>query len=296
MAQSLERQPLVRKVLLTGAGGQLGQDIVIASEKHSAIELVALDRDGLDVTDRSATLDTITHIRPDVIIHAGAYTAVDACEQDSEGAFAVNATGTENVVDGARVVDARVIYVSTDYVFDGTKLEPYVESDSPNPTSVYGASKLAGERAVGSLDDKGLIVRTSWVCGVHGSNMVKTILRAAENHPTLTFVDDQIGKPTFTADLAETLLMLAARDDSGIMHVTNEGAVSWFEFCQDVLEAAGLGRDRVLPCATHELQPPRPAPRPANSVLANTRFADLDLSPLPPYQDSLKDVVLDLTS
>ena len=161
---------------------------------------------------------------------------------------------------------------------------------------MYGASKLAGEKAIAELGDRGLVVRTSWVCGAHGSNMVKTILRAAENHPTLTFVDDQIGKPTFTTDLAETLLLLAARNDSGIMHVTNEGAVSWFEFCQDVLEIAGLGRDRVQPCSTDDLQPPRPAPRPANSVLENTRFPDLGLPLLRHYREPLKEVIRDLTS
>ena len=152
---------------------------------------------------------------------------------------------------------------------------PYTEDDTPNPASVYGASKLIGEQHVATLGDDGLIVRTSWVCGVNGANVVKTILRAAENYPQLTFVDDQTGKPTFTADLAEALLILAGRRDGGIMHVTNEGEVSWFGFCQEVLEAIGRDRAQVVACATHELQPPRPAPRPANSVLANTRFGDL---------------------
>lgn len=283
------------KVLLTGAGGQLGTDIIRSAAGDAAIELHTFDRVALDITNPTAVLETVSSIRPDVIIHGAAYTAVDDCESNEKLAYNVNGAGTSTIVSAALNVGARVIYVSTDYVFDGTKPEPYVESDRPNPTSVYGKSKLVGENAVAELGDKGLVVRTSWVCGANGSNMVKTILRAAESHPMLTFVDDQIGKPTFTSDLAETLLMLATRADSGVMHVTNEGPVSWFEFCQDVLELAGLGRDRVQACATHELQPARPAPRPANSVLANTRFAELGLPLLRHYREPLAATVRDLT-
>ena len=278
------------KVVLTGAGGQLGSDIVLAAQDRADIDLHPFDRASLDVSTEAGML-AIDECGPDVIIHAAAYTAVDACESNVETATAVNDVGTSRVARLAAEIGARVIYVSTDYVFDGTKDGPYVEEDEPNPQSVYGATKLAGERHVAELGGAGLIVRTSWVCGAHGSNMVKTILRAAEKHPMLTFVDDQIGKPTFTADLAQTLLTLATREDSGIMHVTNEGAVSWFEFCQDVLEFQGLGRDRVQPCSTDELQPPRPAPRPANSVLANTRFEALGLPLLRHYHEPLKEVL-----
>ena len=192
------------------------------------------------------------------------------------------------MVESAARVGARVVYVSTDYVFDGSKSTPYVESDEPNPASVYGATKLAGEQHVGA---DGLVVRTSWVCGANGANMVKTILRAAANHPQLTFVDDQIGKPTFTADLAHALLTLAQRNDTGIMHVTNEGVVSWYEFCRDVLTAAGLDPERVTACTTAELQPPRPAPRPANSVLDNTRFDALGIPLLRDFRAPLAETV-----
>ena len=297
-AQGIGEEPLVVRVLLTGAGGQLGADIVAAAAQRDGIELHAFDRAHLDVTEQRGML-TIDEIGPDAIIHTAAYTAVDACEADPETARIVNDVGTQRVTAMAGDIGARVIYTSTDYVFDGTKAEPYIESDEPNPQSEYGKTKLAGERHVASLGDHGLIVRTSWVCGANGSNMVKTILQAADKHPTLTFVDDQIGKPTFTTDLADTLLTLAERNDpadSGIMHVTNEGAVSWFEFCQDVLEFAGLGRDRVQACATHELQPPRPAQRPANSVLANTRFGELGLPLLRHYREPLRETVHDLTS
>ncbi len=285
----------MKRVLLTGAGGQLGTDISIRAASRSDVELVSLDRSHLDITNAAHVAAVVDKYRPDVIVHAAAYTAVDDCERNEEHAFAVNGAGTSNVVSAARSVQSRVIYVSTDYVFDGTKQSPYVESDTPNPASVYGASKLAGETSVGELEEDGLIVRTSWVCGSHGSNMVKTILRAAQNHPMLTFVDDQIGNPTFTGDLAHQVLELSVRNDAGVMHVTNEGSVSWYQFCQDVLEFAGLGRERVQPCATDELQPPRPAPRPANSVLANTRYRDLGLDLLRDYREPLKEVIRDLT-
>ena len=281
------------RVLLTGANGQLGRDVVRSGEN---IDLVAFSRAELDVTNGAQTLAKVKDVRPDVIIHAAAYTAVDDCESSEQLAYDVNAAGTANVATAAAQNASRLIYISTDYVFDGTKPTPYVEIDQPNPASVYGASKLAGENAVRELGARGLIVRTSWVCGLYGSNMVKTILRAAENHPVLTFVDDQIGKPTFTTDLAPVLLTLAQREDSGVMHVTNEGVVSWYEFCRDVLSSAGLDADRVRPCSTEELQPSRPAPRPANSVLENTRFPEIGLPLLRDYRKPLAEVVRDLTS
>lgn len=283
------------RVLLTGAGGQLGTDVVLAAADRVDIDLIARTRDELDIT-QPAHLEQIEELAPDVVIHAAAFTAVDRCEEEPELAEAVNAEGTRNLARSARAADARVIYVSTDYVFDGSKSGPYVEADVPNPASVYGSSKLAGEAAVAELGDAGLVVRTSWVCGAYGTNMVKTILRVAETHPNLTFVDDQIGKPTFTTDLAAALLTLVSRNDSGIMHVTNEGIVSWYEFCQLVLESAGLDPARVRPCSTHELQPPRPAPRPANSVLDNTRFSELGLPLLRDFREPLAETVTQLTS
>ena len=284
------------KVLLTGARGQLGSDIVAACAQKPDLELVAIDREELDITNEAATLAMVRDVSPDVIIHGAAYTAVDDCESNEEAAFDVNANGTGNIVAAATDVGARVVYVSTDYVFDGSKSEPYTEDDVPNPASVYGASKLAGEKHVETLGENGLIVRTSWVCGANGSNMVKTIMAAAEKHPQLSFVDDQVGKPTFTTDLADTLLLLAGRQEHGIMHVTNEGPVSWYEFCQDVLEIMGRDRDQVVACATHELQPPRPAPRPANSVLSNTRFADLGIPLLRDFREPLRETVESLSS
>jgi dTDP-4-dehydrorhamnose reductase len=254
------------RVLITGAAGQVGTELVAAFEAPGHHEVIACDRSALDVADRDSVLAAITSTRPDAVVHPAAWTAVDACEGDPDRAFLVNALGTRHVAEAARRVGAHVTYVSTDYVFDGTKADPYVEWGPTGPRSVYGASKLAGER---ELDPGSTIVRTSWVCGFHGPNMVKTILRLAGEHDTLSFVDDQRGHPTFADDLAGMLRRLVVDRRPGLFHVTNQGAVSWYEFAREVLAAAGLDPERVHPVATADLQPPRPAPRPANSVLDN---------------------------
>jgi dTDP-4-dehydrorhamnose reductase len=215
-------------------------------------------------------MQAITTLRPHAIVNCAAWTAVDACESDPDRAFASNALAVRNVAEAARRVGAHVCHVSTDYVFDGTKPAPYTEWDVPTPRSVYGASKLAGER---ELDIDATIVRTSWVCGAQGANMVKTML---------AFVDDQRGHPTFTADLATMIRKLVIDHRPGVFHVTNQGAVSWFEFAQAVMAAAGHDPDRVQPIATADLDPPRPAPRPANSVLDN---AALRMSGIPLLED-----------
>jgi dTDP-4-dehydrorhamnose reductase len=269
------------RILVTGAGGQLGRDLVEAFDRH---DVVGLSRDELDVCDRDAVLSTITSIHPDAVVHAAAWTAVDACESDPDRAFRTNALGTRFVVEGCRIADAKVCYVSTDYVFDGSKTEPYLEWDRPNPLSVYGRSKLGGEL---ELDPGSLVVRTSWVCGFHGANMVRTILRLAREHETLSFVDDQRGQPTFTPDLAREIELLVSNRLSGRFHVTNEGAVTWYEFARAVLAADGADPDRVSPIATADLDPPRPAPRPANSVLDNAALRLSGLPPLPHFRESL---------
>lgn len=254
------------RVLITGAGGQVGRELVEVFGSSDHHEVHAFDRSGLDIGDRDAVLSAITTLRPEVIVNPAAWTAVDACESDPDRAFRDNALAVRHLADGARRVGARIVHLSTDYVFDGTKNAPYVEWDSTAPTSVYGASKLAGEGELGPDDT---VVRTSWVCGFHGGNMVKTILRLAGEHQTLSFVDDQRGHPTFAGDLARMVHRLVVDRRPGTFHVTNQGAVSWFEFAQEVLRAAGLDPSRVTPVATVDLQPPRPAPRPANSVLDN---------------------------
>jgi len=276
------------RVLVTGAGGQLGRELVRAFDGH---DVVALDHAGGDVTDRDAMLQAVTTVAPEAIVHAAAWTAVDACEGDPDRAYRVNALGTRHVTEAARRVGAQVCFVSTDYVFDGSKPDPYVEWDPPNPASMYGRSKLAGER---ELDPDAILVRTSWVCGRHGHNMVKTILRLAGEHDELTFVDDQRGHPTFADDLATMIRRLVIERRSGVYHVTNQGAVSWFEFARAVLAAAGLEPDRVKPIATADLDPPRPAPRPPNSVLDNAalRFDSIEL--LPHFSEPLERLVAEL--
>jgi dTDP-4-dehydrorhamnose reductase len=280
----------VTRVLVTGAGGQIGREVVDAC---AGDDLIAADHATLDVGDRDAVLQAITSTAPDVIVHAGAWTAVDACEGDPDHAFRVNALGTRHVAEGARRVGAWVCYLSTDYVFDGTKSEPYVEWDTPNPMSVYGRSKLGGEV---ELDRGATIVRTSWVCGRHGSNMVKTILRLAGEHEKLTFVDDQRGQPSFADDLAPMIRRLAVERRPGVFHVTNQGAGSWFEFARVVLEVAGLDPERVRPIPTADLDPPRPAPRPANSVLDNAALRLGGLPLLPHYRKALERLVRHLRS
>ena len=281
------------RVLVTGAGGQIGREVVDACTRD---DLIAADHATLDVADRDAVLQAITSVAPDVVVHAGAWTAVDACEGDPDRAFRVNALGTRHVAEGARRVCAWVCYLSTDYVFDGTKRDPYVEWDAPNPVSVYGRSKLGGEWEVEAAGAGATIVRTSWVCGLHGSNMVKTILRLAGEHEKLAFVDDQRGQPSFADDLAPVIRRLAVERRPGIFHLTNQGAVSWFEFARAVFEVAGLDPGRVRPIATADLDPPRPAPRPANSLLDNAALRLGGLPLLPHFREPLERLVRELRS
>lgn len=280
------------KVLITGAGGQLGTDLVrVASARH---EVTGLARDRLDVGDRDAVMAAVTSLSPDLIVHAGAWTAVDACESDPETAFRVNAFGCRNLAEASRLAGSHLVSVSTDYVFDGEKEGPYVEWDRPNPASVYGLSKLAGEEEVRSLLPEAAVVRTSWVCGAHGSNMVKTVLRAAgASDQPLRFVDDQKGHPTFTDDLASMLLFLGVSRRPGVFHVTNQGPVTWYQFARDVLAAAGMDPERVLPVSTAEF--PRPARRPANSVLDNAALRMSGIALLPHYSEALARTVKALT-
>jgi dTDP-4-dehydrorhamnose reductase len=281
------------KILVTGAAGQLGREVVdvATSAGHNVF---AASRAELDVTKPEVVRAVVSREQPAVIVHAAAWTAVDACESDREKAMLHNGAATRFVVDAAREVGARVVYISTDYVFDGTKPTPYVETDVPNPQSVYGASKLAGEQAVDRAIDT--VVRISWVCGFHGANMVKTILRIAAQQDTLTFVDDQIGCPTFADDAAAMITRLAIEERPGIWHVTNQGAVSWYEFTREVLRAAGYDPARVKPVRTRDLVPARPAPRPANSVLDNAALRTAGISLLDDFRVPLARLVTRLTA
>ncbi len=285
------------RVLVTGGNGQLGRDVrdvlagvvpdggILPVERgRGEIEVLSTDIDNLDVVNRTAVGEAFESFRPEVVIHGGAFTAVDACESDPDTAFAVNAMGTRHVAEASRRVGAHLLYVSTDYVFDGSLDRPYVEWDAPNPQSVYGRSKLGGEQEVAAVGGgDATVVRTAWVSGAHGANMVKTVLRlaAAAGDGPLCFVDDQRGTPTFTADLATAVVGLALGRRPGTFHVTNQGETTWFGFARATLSAAGLDPERVEPIATKDLDPPRPAPRPANSRLDNAalRLSGLDLLP-----------------
>jgi dTDP-4-dehydrorhamnose reductase len=297
------------RVLVTGAGGQLGRDLGLSlsgtvppggrrcalwgpeGSRSSTIDVVAADRAALPVDHRSTVLDAFEAIRPDVVVHAGAWTAVDDCESDRERAFRVNVLGTRNIAEAARRWGTHVVFVSTDYVFDGDAHRPYVEWDAPNPRSVYGQSKLGGER---ECPDGATIVRTSWVCGYSGRNMVKTVLKLAEADGPLRFVDDQHGSPTFTSDLAPALVTLATDKVPGLFHVTNREATTWYGFVRAVLDSAGHDPGRVHPITTAELVPPRPAPRPANSVLDNAALRLGGFPELPDWRDGLDRLVLAL--
>jgi len=288
------------RVLVTGAAGQVGTEIVSdlrrrADERRRgpSLDIVAADRAALDVADRDAVLAAVGTIQPDIIIHAAAWTAVDGCEADPDRAFAVNALGTRHVAEAARVVRAHVCYLSTDYVFDGTSPRAYLEWDEPNPLSVYGRSKLGGER---ELDGGHTVVRTAWVCGRVGANMVKTVLRLGAGPGGLSFVDDQRGSPTSAADLARVVVDLSLGRHPGIFHVTNQGATSWYGLARLVLGAAGFDPERVQPISTRDLTPPRPAARPANSVLDNAALRLSGWNLLPSWEQAISDLVAELTA
>ena len=295
------------RILITGANGQLGHDLQDAlagrvpdGGRRCALlgpegdrpgldhEILATDIDTMRVEDRDAVLSAFTDFRPELVLHGGALTAVDLCETEVDLAFAVNAVGTRNVAEASALVGAHMVYVSTDYVFDGTAARPYLEWDAPCPTSVYGASKLAGER---ECRPGTTIVRTSWLCGAHGANMVATALRLADGEGELRFVDDQHGSPTFTADLAPAVVTLGLDRRPGTFHVTNSGATTWWGFVRAVLAEAGADPERVKPIRTEDLDPPRPAPRPAFSVLDNASLRLSGLPALPDWQDSLARLV-----
>lgn len=278
------------RVLVTGAGGQLGREVVdlcTAAGDHVA----ACDHGTLDITDRDQVLQVIAAAAPEAVVHAGAWTNVDGCETEPDRAYAVNAIGTRHVAEAARMVGARMCYVSTDYVFDGTGTRPYHEWDAVNPLSVYGRSKLGGEAALRPEDT---VVRTSWVCGRHGKNFLKTILSRAAEGQQLPVVDDQHGCPTFAEDLAGMIRRLVVARLPGLFHVTNQGPTTWYRFARDAVEAAGLDVDLVMPITTAQMQPPRPAPRPAYSVLDNAALRLLGVPLLADHHEPLERLAKEL--
>lgn len=271
------------RILVTGASGQLGQDLSkLLSRNH---EFYGFDRHDMDITDLDQCKKVISEIQPDAVIHAAAYTAVDAAETDQDNAYLVNSVGTRNVAVACERIGAKLCYISTDYVFDGTGKTPYNEYDNTNPTSVYGKSKRAGEQAVQTLASNYFIVRTSWVYGLYGQNFVKTMLKLGREKDSLKVVHDQVGSPTYTVDLSRFLEQLVQTEKYGIYHASNTGICSWYEFAVAIFEESGI-KVNVEPCTTEEF--PRPAPRPKYSVMDHMSIRINGFDDLRHWREALK--------
>lgn len=276
-------------ILVTGANGQLGKELVLFDTTR--FQLIGFSREELNITDLAACRRVINEYKPYAVIHTAAYTAVDKAESEVDEAFLVNGEGTRNIALASQEAGAKLIYISTDYVFDGESSRPYVETDAVNPITIYGKSKLAGERAVQSIHDQYFIVRTSWVYGLHGNNFVKTMLTVAQQRKSLKVVADQIGSPTYTYDLAQFLLQLASTEHYGIYHASNSGSCSWFEFAKAIFEESGIQAD-VEGCTTEEF--PRPAPRPAFSVMEHRNIHVNGFAPMRLWREALQDFLAKL--
>ncbi|WP_374017412.1 dTDP-4-dehydrorhamnose reductase [Paenibacillus thiaminolyticus] len=271
------------KVLITGANGQLGYDVVKLLQAQK-IHVMGCNREMLDITDDVACVQAVQLYRPNVVVHCAAYTAVDEAEIDVEKAYRVNAVGTRNIVVAAEAIGAKIVYISTDYVFDGFTQSPYHEYDHTNPQSVYGKSKRAGEVLVQSLSSRYFIVRTSWVFGVKGHNFVKTMIKLSSEQTQISVVNDQIGSPTYTADLAHFISHLMITDRYGIYHASNTGECSWYEFACEIFYQLGKKID-IIPCTTDEF--PRTAPRPKYSVMSTVYMQANDFLPFSNWKDAL---------
>lgn len=276
------------RVLITGAGGQLGTDLMTAFADD---EVVGLTRAELDVTHEPAVEAAVRDHAPDLVVHAAAYTKVDACEEETDLAWQTNAIASWWLARACDRAGAAMVYISTDYVFDGRAGRPYTEFDRTNPQSMYGRSKEGGEQLVRQALEAHYVVRTSWVQGTAGSNFVKTMLRLGAERGALSVVDDQTGSPTFTFDLAPAIRRLAVSGRFGTYHLTNRGHCTWFEFAKAIFDEAGLTVD-LTPTDTATFG--APAPRPAFSVLDNCMAGLTGLEPLPDWQTSLKRLVAEL--
>ena len=280
------------KAFVTGIGGQLGYDVMLelARRGHEAVGSdLKPPAVPLDITDEAAVSKTIAQVRPDVVIHCAAWTAVGAAEEpeNREQVFAINEMGTRHLAAASRAVNAKMIYISTDYVFDGQGVRPWQPDDAAfAPLNVYGQSKLAGERAVEELLERYFIVRIAWVFGKNGKNFVKTMVNVGRTHDTVRVVNDQFGTPTYTFDLARLLVDMAETEKYGRYHVTNTGGyISWYDFTREIYRQAGMDV-RVLPVTTEEYGLSRAA-RPRNSRLNQDKLRQMGFAPLPSWQDAL---------
>ena len=250
-------------------------------------EVVGWDIGEIDIQRKEETVAKIEKLRPSVVVHLAAYTDVDGCELDEERAFAINAEGTKHVALAVSRCQAKMVYLSTDYVFDGNKREPYLESDSPHPLNVYGRSKLQGEQYVQAWAKKTLIIRAQWLYGRYGKNFVTSILRQANEKKVLSIVDDQIGSPTYTVDLAKAISVLIQFDARGIFHVANSDLCTWYAFGQTVLKLSGMDKVRVIPISSKELG--RPALRPSYSVFNCQKLKRETGLALRPWSEAVRD-------
>ncbi len=270
------------KIFVTGVKGQLGHDVVNELEKRGH-QAVGVDVEEMDVTDEAAVRDVITRAAPDAVIHCAAYTAVDAAEDQEDLCRQVNALGTRYVASVCRDLDCRLMYISTDYVFNGQGTRPWEPDDERQPLNVYGQTKYEGELAVEKLK-KYFIVRIAWVFGVNGKNFIKTMLNLGQTKDSLTVVDDQIGSPTYTLDLARLLVDMIETDRYGRYHATNAGLCSWYEFACEIFRQAGM-KVKVSPVSSDQY--PAKAKRPANSRMDQRKLRENGFEPLPPWQDAL---------
>jgi dTDP-4-dehydrorhamnose reductase len=277
----------ILRVLVTGAKGMLGTDV--CEVLRPGRDLFGYDVDDFDITDLQGTLAAVNDVAPDVVVHLAAFTQVDACEGEREEAFRVNALGAMNVARAARVVNAHLVYISTDYVFDGTKTQPYIETDEPHPINYYGLTKLCGEIYVKDLTLRHLIIRTSWLFGPNGSNFVDTIVGKAAAGKALRVVDDQHGCPTYTLDLARGIERVLEQRLEGTVHITNAGQTTWFGLARYAIEAAGI-QAQIEAVSSREFR--TKAQRPAYSVLASPVMEASGIAPLPSWQAAVRDHLL----
>ena len=276
------------RILVIGAKGMLGRDLVEVLRSSSRNdEVIGWDFEDIDIREEQSTIAKIERNYPEIVINVAAFTDVDGCESNEEKVFAINAEGMRHIALGALRCRAKVVYLSTDYVFDGKKREPYLESDPPNPLNVYGRSKWKGEQYVQELVENSLIIRTQWLYGRYGNNFVTSILRQAREKRVLSVVNDQIGSPTYTADLSKAISVLIQFDVKGIFHVANSDLCTWYTFGQAILKLAGIVGVKIIPISSKELG--RPAIRPSYSVLSTQKLKREIGTMLRPWSEALKD-------
>lgn len=280
------------KVLVTGVKGQLGYDVVRELEARG-IEAVGVDIEEMDITDAVSVETVIGGAAPDAVIHCAAYTAVDAAEDNAEACTKVNVAGTRNIAQVCKQLDIKMLYISTDYVFDGTGERPWEPEDERNPQSVYGRTKYEGEVAVQEILDKYFIVRIAWVFGINGKNFVRTMLKLAETRASLTVVNDQFGSPTYTYDLSKLLVDMIQTEKYGMYHATNEGICSWYEFACAIFKEAGIAME-VRPVSSEEYG--AKAKRPANSRMSKDKLTEMGFDRLPTWQDALSRYIKELST